>query len=226
MKPSLIERIQKKFADVLEPGADVFTTTSPIEATVDKANRIIKGVLGTEVVDEEGEVVLWRNMSFRYFPTAAKAMYYQHDYDSLPVATCRNLGKRGNGLFVVAYVLPTDFGNDLLTAIEHGAVAHFSGACVRTDSGKPTYDEQAQYPGCSMITREGWMLEGSFTGMPCNLQAMMSLVSKSLIKRSSAVTMGLDDTPVRKFYPTTETPLYHLNLETGFTFKLPSGGYS
>jgi len=217
---SLIDDIKRKHAGVVGT-SDVAMKSAPITGLViDRDQRLVKGTMGTDAVDLEDEVILWGNMDTFYFPDQTRAMYYQHDYEQLPIATCRSLGKRGHNLYVSAFVSKTPFGDDLLTLIEEGAIRHLSGACAKTDAGTLTADERAVYPNAKSIVRQGFLIECSFTAQPCNPKAELdlvdSLIAKSRIRKSSAQAFGLLSTTTKS----APTPTFYLDPNTGFSFQL------
>lgn len=170
------------------------------EPKVDREKRLVSGTVSASVPDLDNEVVLPKGLSRRYFPDAVQAVYYGHNYNDMPVGTCRNMAlrDRGRALFATTYILPNERGDDLLTAIEGGAVNGFSIGFKATNFGQPTLDEMNEYGECDSIVREGVLIEYSFTAMPCCPAAVMETVRKS-IRTESAKAFGLIDPPRRFF---------------------------
>lgn len=186
-------------------GGKLVCKSSFIDApSIDFDQRLVKGIISAATVDEEGEVVQCHRLNLDYFPHSTKCVYLDHDYVRYPtgVGVCRSLAVRGESLFAITYIQPTQIGDDLMVAIECGALRHFSIGARATDFGPPTTEEVLKYGAHSCNIRGGSLIEYSFTAMPANRTALIEAVSKSLIRRESAVAFGLDDTAARKFYPT------------------------
>lgn len=173
---------------------------------IDKEQRLVKGLVSVAVPDMDDEVVLAARLDTSYFPERVKAVYYNHNYNDLPVGTCRRLGVRTDekALFATTYILPGARGDDLLTCLESGAINGFSIGFRADEFGPPTPEETKEYGSHTTIVRRGLLIEYSITPMPACPDALVDLVSKAKIHRSNAVFFGLPDTPARKFFPTTE----------------------
>lgn len=186
-------------ADVGEDAAVIVKAVVLKEARVDAEQRLVRGVASTSAVDQEGEVLVPSGFDFSYFGEV-KTVYWQHDYDK-PVGTCRNWSVKGGALNTTTFITRTAFGDDVLTMIQDGVVNGLSVGVIPTDSGPPDATELKSFGDCRNVIRRSLMLEYSITPMPCNQTALIEAVSKARIRRSSAVLMGLDDTPERKFHP-------------------------
>lgn len=169
----------------------------------------IVAVANTATIDMEREVVVPEGLDPKYFRTY-KAVYWNHDYGALPVATLRSATlDRGKRAWMVRCSMASHpFAQDVLTTIRDGAINGGSIGFVRRDFGRPTDDEIDEYGPTEMVTRKGDLLEWSITPMPCNpdaeivgrslpdlpsekARALESLVRKGLIHRKSAEAMGL-----------------------------------
>lgn len=148
--------------------------------TVDMDNRLIQGVVTTDSVDMDGEVVVPGGIDTTYFTGAddasgVRTVYYDHDY-SRPIGTCRNMKATDEGIYAVTYIAKTAFGDELLTMVNEGIVRGQSIGFRRMDSGNPTFEETAKYGSdCKRVTRKSLMLEYSIVAMPCNPDAMLTL---------------------------------------------------
>lgn len=159
----------------------------------------MRGIASTTAIDQEGEVLIPAGFDFSYFQ-AVKTVYWQHDYDE-PVGTCRNWSIAKGVLYTTTFITRTSFGDDVLTMIQDGVINGLSVGVIPTDYGPPNDEEMRAYGPASNVIRKAIMLEYSITPMPCNQTALIEAVSKARIKRVSAVRMGLEDTPERKFHP-------------------------
>ena len=213
-----LERLASNPAHKSMIGDGRLITKSAVIATpvVDRNQRLVKGIISTPDVDQDNEVVQCANLDTSYFPENIKTVYIDHDYERYPmgVGVCRAMSVTGDRLYASTYVMPTALGDDLLTAIEHEAIRHYSIGAKVFDAGPPTGDEVARYGIHKCNVRKGMLIEYSFTAMPTNPNAMIELVSKSMIRRDNAVALGLDDTPTRKFWPTVDHSDYVVRIDT------------
>lgn len=175
---------------------------------IDRNERLVSGLVCTDSTDMDNEIVVPSGFDMSYFPGQVKAVYLNHDYASLPVATCRKLQLDASGtrLYCQTFVRRGAIGDDLLLAIEDGAVNGFSVGFKALEYGPPTHAEKA-YHGADCVVRKAKLLEYSIVAMPANPTALINLATKGLIRRESAVLFGLDDTAQRKIYPTNGTAI-------------------
>lgn len=199
--PQLCDRIKRRHE--LPGDAEVgIKAAALINAEVDVGNRLVKGVISTTRVDLDGDVVLPFGMSTEYFEEF-KSVYWNHDYNQLPVGTNRNIVKRANGIFASTYIRKGVFEDELLSAIEAGCVRGQSIGFRTLDCSPPDAMEKKSYgDDCRMMIRNAIMLEYSITPMPCNPGALIELVSKGVVSRDGAVRLGLPDSARRKFWDT------------------------
>jgi HK97 family phage prohead protease len=171
--------------------------------SIDRATRLVKGLVSVAVPDMDSEVVLPMGLDRSYFPDKVKAVYYGHNYHEPPVGACRSMSVKDNGrsLYASTYILPGARGDDLMTAIEAGAINGFSVGFVATEFGPPSPEETKAYGVCETVIRKGRLIEYSITPMPACPDALVEMVSKGAIHRSSAVAFGMPDTPQRKVFP-------------------------
>ncbi|TPV94857.1 MAG: hypothetical protein B7733_13045 [Myxococcales bacterium FL481] len=194
---NVLDRIRNQFAEVgFEDGAPGVKSMT-FKPTVDRENRLVKGLVSTESVDLDNEVVMQDGFDTSYFPEKVQAVYLDHMYTSMgtlqvaAVGVCRNLSPKKDGLYATTYVRPTPLGEDVLTAIEDGALSGFSIGFKVLSASAPTDDEQRRYPGARNIIRGSKLLEYSFTSMPANGDAKIkSLLDSGRIRRDSAVLMS------------------------------------
>lgn len=170
--------------------------------SIDRETRLVKGRVSVAVPDMDSEVVLPGGLDQSYFPDRVKAVYYSHNYHEPVIGTCRRLtiADGGKSLYASTYILPGARGDDLMTAIEAEAVNGFSVGFVATEFGPPTEIERRTYGECERVIRKGRLIEYSLTPMPACPEALVEMVSKGLIHRSSAVAFGLPDTPTRRVF--------------------------
>lgn len=190
--PYDLDAIKRHHRAILGDDGAVSIKATTIKApAIDRGNRLVKGSVSTTAKDMDREVVVPEGFVFDYFPNAVRAVYLNHDYDSLPVGTNVNLSVKGGALFAVTHITQRAIGDDLLTAMEEGAVNGFSVGFKTIDGGPPSDDERKRYGECDRVIRKALLIEYSITPMPCNPQALVELVSKSLIHRSSAEAFGM-----------------------------------
>jgi hypothetical protein len=166
--------------------------------TIDREQRLVKGVVTTTAIDLDDEVVVPSGLDLSYFPKQVAAVYLDHLYarenGPAAVGTCRRLSrtKDGDGLWAQTYILPTALGDEILTAIEAGALGGLSIGAKAIEAGPPTDEERERYGDrVKSVLRRGLLLEYSFTSMPCNPDALLELEQKGKIRKSTAVLFGL-----------------------------------
>lgn len=177
-----------------EVAAKRATIKSP---TVDWDNRLVQGIITTENIDLDGEVVVQSGIDTAYFlgadaESGVRTVYLDHNY-SRPIGTCRNLKMTKDGMYASTYISKTALGEEVLTLIDEGIIRGQSIGYRRMDSSDPDHAEAQKYGmGCDRVTRKSQLLEYSMTSMPCNPDAMLDQV-KALVtcKRLSQKTADL-----------------------------------
>lgn len=203
----LIERIRRR---AIEHGCAIADNSPVIAkraivkgASADVGKRLVQGIATTAAPDMDDEVIV-PNFDMSYFD-AMRAVYLEHNYDR-PIGTNRNYRAEADGWYTTTYIASTAMGDEILTLIAEGVVRGLSVGVVPLEMGPPTPEEQNKYGGCRNVIRKSLMLEYSVTAMPANPQALIDAVSKGLVRRATAVTLGMEDTPERKFHPTVVVP--------------------
>lgn len=162
--------------------------------TVKIDKRLIAGLVSTEGVDMDGDVVLQDGIDTGYFwdadeDSGVRTVYLDHDY-STPVGTCRNLTLRSDGLYGTTYVTRLPIGDEVLTLVDEGIMRGQSIGFRVLDASEPTAEERLRYGSkCQRVIRKSTLLEYSVTAMPCNPGATLqlaSLVEKSRISKRMA----------------------------------------
>lgn len=218
---NLLERFREKHNLKADQPAGVIT--SPLEEVTvreesSSGRLMITAVATTSAVDLDDEVVVPGGANTAPIERL-KAVYYNHDYNSLPVATVVNLKRRSDGWVIQALTARGEFARDVAITVQDGAINAGSIGFVRKDYGAPTVKELDTYGPHSLITRTWDWHEWSITPMPCNQTAMIeswaakslpdatiirieSLASKGRISLKSARAMGV---PERKSFPVPRT---------------------
>lgn len=189
-RPEIIDRLRKQHEGVDgEFRTKAATITTP---SIDRTERLVKGFVSVATPDMDNEVVIPGGLDRSYFPKMVKSVYYGHDYSKKPIGVCRSMTVKdgGRAMYCSTYILPGAEGDDLLTAIEHGAINGFSVGFTAEDYGPPTKEEVKEYGHCDTIVRRGKLIEYSIVAMPCCPAALMDLAAKSLIHRSSVERFG------------------------------------
>ncbi len=169
--------------------------------TASVEQRLVSGIVSTDAIDMEGEVVLPSGLDLSYFPNRVKAVYLNHNYDELPVAKCRKMVLNDRGQWFCQTVIKRGgLGDDLLALMEDGTINGLSIGFMATLTTAPK-PEETKYASAKAVVRQAKLLEYSIVSMPCNPDALIEHVVKGVIRRSSAVVFGLPDTPVRTMYP-------------------------
>lgn len=192
--PMAPERAERLAGIARVEAKSIFEATAVLpKAAVDVEQRTVRGIVGAAAVDIEGDVVDPLGGDFEYFPKQVNSVYWQHDYNTLPIGKCRRLRTTKSGeLESVTTIAKSGFGDDLLTAIEQGIVSGLSLGFIPTDMGPPTSEELRKWPKCKRVIRKWTALEYSITPMPCNPRALIESVTKARIRFDSAMKFGLD----------------------------------
>jgi phage head maturation protease len=186
---------------------EVRCKANTLEVTkIDRAQRLVWAYITSPRVDLEREVILPEGIERDHFPETIKTLYIDHDYNRYPmgVGVCRTLLYEAptRRLLAQSHITTRAIGDELLTAIDEGAVGGTSVGVLDIDAGRPTADEVAEHGEHDCIVRRSKLIEYSFTSMPCNLDALVDLTRKGKIRRETAVSFGLPDTPERKYFDT------------------------
>lgn len=193
--PIDLVKFKRHHGAVAADGEICFKSAQITTPSVDRKERLVQGLVSVASPDMDEEVVMPSGLDRWYFPDKVAAVYWNHDYDQMPVCKCVNMAVRKNGaeLFATTYIMPSAFGDDLLTAIEKGVINGFSVGYKPIDRGPPTVEEKKLYGEHKVITRKGVLIEYSITPMPTCAGALVEMVSKSEIHRSSAIQFGLPE---------------------------------
>ena len=149
--------------------------------TIDMENRLVRGLVSTESQDLDGEVVLQNGFDFSFFDKRVQSVYLDHIYTSgpgsdrvAPVAVCRNLKQTREGLLALTYIRDTTLGDDILSAMQDGALGGFSIGFKAHDVGPATDEEQDRLKvgAGTTVIRQSQLLEYSLTAMPANPDAL------------------------------------------------------
>ena len=164
-------------------------------AAVDRKNRLVKGFVSTPGLDLDGEIVL-QNFDTSFFPDTHKAVYLDHEY-TIPghvaaVGVCENVASRPEGLYARTKVIDSPLGDEILNAIEEGALRGFSIGFQVLEGGPATPDEMEEHKvkEGTFIARRSKLLEYSFTSMPANADALIKMLSRGKLPAMAYVYGG------------------------------------
>lgn len=198
----MLESLKSRLAEDGEDAGDIrIRQDRTLHPSVDMDKRLVQGIITTMTVDNDGEVVVPKGLDTTYFPNQVKTVYMFHDYDR-PIGKCAKLDVRKSGIYAQTYITTTGMGDEVLTMLNEGVINGFSIGFRTVKYGEPTDREKAEFGDeCHTVHREGKLFEYSITPMPCNPDALVSMVSKGKVRRATAVAVGLPDTPERKWWP-------------------------
>lgn len=132
----------------------------------------IEGYATTDAVDLEQEVILPQGIDWQSYFAGNRTMFVDHEYDVLSaVGKCRNLKLTPKGLICQSVLIGGEGENRKRDWVEKLARLYTIGHSVvvqRIESGKPTKEEAARYPGSSLVTRKSKLIEISYTPIPMN----------------------------------------------------------
>lgn len=180
-------------------------------------NYDIVGVATTDATDEDEEVILPAGADLSYI-NQTKGLYADHRYGmGQLVGKIRTLkmldNQRGWGFRARMYQgLSNPLARDCFEIIKQGG---FVGVSIGFDAqnwGDLTPEETMKYPKAKGIVRNWKWVELSLTAMPCNvtcyamaaavdtskqLGIIDGLITKGLIRRESAIALGITDAKPR-----------------------------
>lgn len=132
----------------------------------------IEGYATTDAVDLEKEVILPEGIDWQSYFAGNRTMFVDHEYDTLSaVGKCRNLKLTPKGLICTSVLIGSAGENPKRDWVEKLARIYTIGHSVvvqRIESGKPTKEEAARYPGAVLVTRKSKLIEISYTPIPMN----------------------------------------------------------
>lgn len=160
------------------------------DLTVDEGAREVVGIITTDTVDNDGEVLLPGGCVTRIFqgnPICYTNHAYKNDDNALPIGKVRWLksGKspKGNDCIIAkAYISDrTQESRDVFGLVQDGIMKAFSVGFIPLEASKPTAAEIRMRPdwkSAKKIIRKWQMIELSVVGLPCNDDALVMAVSK------------------------------------------------
>lgn len=183
--------------------------------TIDRDERIVKGIIAADVLDMEYEVIIPTGLKYgkgRYFGPGGttQAVYLDHSwadktasaYDRLPIGKCTKLTQKQDGLYAATYITKRSIGDEILILIEEEAIRGLTVGVLGEDEGEPTPEERKRYgKKCRNVIRSGTMLEYSLTSMPANPEAVLKCLRSGDIRRTTAALFVPDVEPSRKSFP-------------------------
>lgn len=149
-------------------------------ASVDKANRIIKGVFSTMAEDRHGEVVDqlgWNLKEYMLNPV----VLFGHDHNRPAIGKAINLGLGQNGLEGEIQFAETPFALEIFSLYEGGYMSAFS-CGFRNDLYEYNTEED------KVVLRENTLYEISCVNVPANAYALAK--SKGLELKEVANPLG------------------------------------
>lgn len=171
------------------------------DVSVAADRRLVSGTIARAAANANGYILVPAGFDTSYFPTQVRSVYYDHAYGTIPIGVNRSLELRDDGsMYATTYIRRGPFQDDLLAAIEEGAVRGLSVGIVPIESREPTPEEERTYGRAKTIVLRARLIEYSITPMPADPQALIDLVQRNHIRRESAVLMGLPDTPQRRVW--------------------------
>jgi HK97 family phage prohead protease len=212
LNPQLCDRIRRRHEMPEDSKVGVMSTVIK-NVDVDRGQRLVKGIITTTQVDRDGDVVLPFGVDTSYFDEV-KSVFWQHDYNQLPIGTNRTIHKKSTGLYATTFIRRGPFEDELLNAIEDGAVRGHSIGFRIVKMRPPDKAEQALYgKDCQNVIEQCILNEYSITPNPCNPGALIDSVVKGRVSRENAVRMGLPESARRKFWDTGTVRSVVLDLE-------------
>jgi phage head maturation protease len=164
--------------------------------TCDDAKREIVGIISTEAVDRDKEVLLMDGMIANNFQ-GNPVVYLNHKHDNFPVGKClwikASTSPAGKPCLIAkTYITDkTQEGQDCFKLFQDGILNCFSVGFLPKTVSKPTREEITQHPEwekAERVIRSWELLEYSVAGIPANPECMSLCVSK-----------GFDSEKIKKY---------------------------
>ena len=166
----------------------------------DNGDRTLGGLITSEMIDEDGEVVLASGADTEYHERLRGcSVLWNHDLD-VPVGKMRALTPKGLAWYCSAFISRAKghrvLCDDVLTMAREG-ILHWSMGFKRLDHGAPTREERDRFPGIKYITRKWRLMELTLTPVPAHADARVVTKSLSALAQNGAIRRET----VREFAP-------------------------
>jgi hypothetical protein len=211
-----LEAVRAKHSD-----AGLLGFHASVKADTSNGNRDIEVIANTSDIDLDREVVVPGGAVMDYFDKN-KAIFLDHRYESeYVVGKMRTVSKilqdgKMVGWKIRVRMAPNELASDIIKMVNAGQAPGASVGFEPLERGAPTDDEAKAYAKGgeapeSVVRRWHW-LETSLTWMPCNvacqatgspeqddskMAALDGLVTKGVIRRTTAAALGLQVKPKR-----------------------------
>ena len=196
----LTERFGKMAGDGERVGVKAIVSDSLRVEETEQQFEIV-ATANTARVDLDNEVVVPEGADTTYF-NANKSILFNHDMNS-PIGSMVNMKLlRAESRWLVRMFISggTPFCRDVRSLLREGVIKGVSIGFFATEAGQPTPEEKGLYGDHRSIVRAWKWMELSVTPQPCNVDALVTVVGKSMIDRATGVAFGLPDTPRRKYH--------------------------
>lgn len=182
------------------------------EPKIDRDQRTVAGMMTTTNVGIDGLIVPGAALDLSYFwgdssGVGLRSVYFNHDYDQLPIGKCVSMSAKDEGIFVRTFITRTGIGDDLLTLIEEGCMNGLSSGMRVKEVSPPTGAERKRWgvqDADAQTVRRALLLEYSVVSMPADGESQLdNLLCRNAITRASAEFFGLKGAGTRKVWGVT-----------------------
>jgi phage head maturation protease len=164
--------------------------------------RCVVAKISTAAVDRDGEVLIPAGCNSKDFEKNP-VVFYNHDYESLPVGKCLAIKRVEDALIAKTEFAKRPDGHPadeewlpdtLLSLFQQKVINGFSVGFTVLE-GRPASERDIETfgGGCRRVFSKWKMLEYSVAPLPCNQNAVALAVSKGILKAATARKMFGDD---------------------------------
>lgn len=169
--------------------------------------RTFNSIITSENIDRDGEILKSQGLDYSDF-LKNPLIFYNHDYDSIPIGKCIKLNKfdtywtaEGQIATRPEWLQNTDFLPDSIWALmskPNNILKGVSLGFIPIDSRKPSKKDIEQYGNSiKRVINKYMLLEYSIVNLPCNPKALITYVNdnaKSLSKNDIKKIFNIDET--------------------------------
>ena len=171
-----------------------------------------------QTVDHDNEVILSQGMDAKHFLESDPTIFFNHKYDTIPVAKCISLKKFDDHVMATCQFMPRPenhpesaewLPDTLFAAYQGGYLSGFSIGYKTKKARRATANDRDKFgPDVERVIEQYEMFEFSVAPKGANKNALTEMVSKSLISEEEVKTY-FSDLEVKATEEPTEEEVQH-----------------